>query len=276
MGVARHLVQGVDIWLNNPRRPKEASGTSGMKVVPNAGLNLSVLDGWWAEAWDGDNGWAIGGGESYDDPEIGDAIEARELMEILENHVIPDFYVRGPDHLPHRWIARMKRSMVTLSGVFNTDRMVREYGERMYFPAAKEAQRMALGDWTLARDLAKESERLEAGWTDTRIGDVKIEAPYDLVLGQPVEMSLDVFLGKVEPRDVIVEAMGGIVDGVRRIVDGELTEFTRVGDGAGAGWHRYKGTWQPRSAGHNGCLVRMRPRFSRGAPARELAVRFWE
>jgi len=276
MGVARRLVQGVDVWLNNPRRPKEASGTSGMKVVPNAGLNLSVLDGWWAEAWDGDNGWAIGGGETYEDAELGDAIEARELLEILENQVIPDFYARGADHLPHRWVARMKRSMATLSGVFNTDRMVREYGERMYFPAAKEALRMAQGDWSLARDLAKEAGRLDAGWGDTRIGEVKIEASYDLVLGQPVEMALEVFLGGVLPGDVIVEAMGGIVDGVRRIVDGELTEFMRVGDGSASGWHRYKGTWLPRSAGHNGCMLRLRPRFSRGAPARELAVRFWE
>ena len=275
MGVARRLVQGVDVWLNNPRRPKEASGTSGMKVVPNAGINLSVLDGWWAEAWDGDNGWAIGHGESYEDPEVGDAIEARELLELLENHVIPDFYQRGADHLPHRWIARMKRSMSTLSGVFNTDRMVREYAERMYFPASRESQKMVEGDWALAKGLAREAERLDAGWSDTRIGDVKMEAVYDLVLGQPVEITCEVYLGKVEPGDVIVEARGGVIDGARRIVDGELAEFQRIGD-AGPGWHRYQGTWTPRAAGHNGCMLRLRPRFSRGAPARELAVRFWE
>ena len=275
MGVARKLVQGVDVWLNNPRRPKEASGTSGMKVVPNAGLNLSVLDGWWAEAWDGDNGWAIGHGESYDDPEAGDAIEARELLELLENHVIPEFYQRGPDHLPHRWIARIKRSMITLSGVFNTDRMVREYAERMYFPAAREGQRMAERDWSLARSLAAEAARLDQGWVKTRFGEAKINAPYDLVLGQAVDVEVEVFLGAVEPGDVIVESMGGPVDGARRILDGELTEFTRV-DGGEPGWHRYRGTWVPRSAGHNGCLLRLRPRFSRGAPARELPVRFWE
>ncbi len=275
MGVARRLVQGVDVWLNNPRRPKEASGTSGMKVVPNAGLNLSVLDGWWAEAWDGDNGWAIGHGESYDDPDVGDAIEARELMELLEHHVIPEFYQRGADHLPHRWIARIKRSMVTLSGVFNTDRMVREYGERMYFPASREAVRMQADGWALSRALAEEAGRLEVGWDETRFGEVRIEAPYDLILGEPVEIIAEVYLGRVLPGDVIVESFGGMVDGSRNIVDGDVTEFERVGDGA-PGWHRYKGTWQPRAAGHNGCLLRLRPRFSRAAPARELPVRFWE
>ena len=131
LGVAEMLVQGVDVWLNNPRRPKEASGTSGMKVVPNGGLNLSVLDGWWAEAFDGENGWAIGHGENYEDSDAGDEIEARELLELLEHQVIPEFYQRGPDHLPHRWIKRMKHSMHTLSGRFSTDRMVREYAERL-------------------------------------------------------------------------------------------------------------------------------------------------
>jgi starch phosphorylase len=287
MGVARKLVQGVDVWLNNPRRPKEASGTSGMKVVPNAGLNLSVLDGWWAEAWDGHNGWAIGHGENYDDAEAGDEIEARELLELLEHQVIPEFYNRGPDHLPHRWIARIKRSMATLSGVFNTDRMVREYAERMYIPATRESQKMREEDWSLARSMALEADRLERGWGETRFGDVKIDAPYDIVLGQGIDIAVEVYLGKVEPDDVIVEAIGGSVDGTRRIVDGDLTVFERVvgqGDGQASsgqtepppGWHRYRGTWRPRAAGHNGCLIRLRPRFSQGAPARELPVRFWE
>ncbi len=276
MGVARKLVQGVDVWLNNPRRPKEASGTSGMKVVPNAGLNLSVLDGWWAEAWDGDNGWAIGHGETYEDPEVGDAIEARELLEILENQVIPEFYARGPDHLPHRWISRVKRSMVTLSGVFNTDRMVREYAERLYFPAARDGVRMAADGWQEARSVAAETRRLELGWADAKIGEVKIGAPHDLVLGQAVDIDVEVTLGKVEPRDVIVEAVGGLVDGSRHIIEGEVSIFERMGDGSTAGTHRYRGQWLPKAAGHSGCLIRMRPRLSREAPARELPIKFWE
>ena len=277
MGVAKKLVQGVDVWLNNPRRPKEASGTSGMKVVPNGGLNLSVLDGWWAEAWDGENGWAIGHGENYDDSEAGDAIEARELLELLEHQVIPEFYHRGPDHLPHRWLARVKRSMTTLSGVFNTDRMVREYAERMYLPAARDGVRMQEDDWTRAKELAGEVQRLEGAWASTKVGETRVGAGYDLVLGQAIAVETDVFLGKILPGDVVVEAMGGPVDGVRRIISGDISTFERIeAPEAPEGWHRYRGMWTPRSSGHNGMLVRLRPRLSRVAPARELPVRFWE
>jgi hypothetical protein len=134
---------------------------------------------------------------------------------------------------------------------------------------------MAADDWALARTLAEEAERLDNGWSETRIGEVKIDAPYDLVLGQPVHLNVEVYLGRVHPGDVIVESLGGVVDGARRIVEGDLSELGLVGDGA-PGWHLYEGTWQPRVAGHNGCIVRLRPRFSRGAPARELPVRFWE
>jgi starch phosphorylase len=165
--------------------------------------------------------------------------------------------------------------------------MVREYAERMYIPATRESQKMREEDWSLARSMALEADRLERGWGETRFGDVKIDAPYDIVLGQGIDIAVEVYLGKVEPDDVIVEAIGGSVDGTRRIVDGDLTVFERVvgqGDGQASsgqtepppGWHRYRGTWRPRAAGHNGCLIRLRPRFSQGAPARELPVRFWE
>ncbi|MFO0747549.1 MAG: alpha-glucan family phosphorylase [Myxococcota bacterium] len=275
MGVARKLVQGVDVWLNNPRRPKEASGTSGMKVVANGGLNLSVLDGWWAEAYDGDNGWAIGHGESYEDTDKGDEIEARELLEVLEYQVVPEFYARGPDHLPHRWCSRMKRSIATLSGFFSTDRMVREYAERLYLPGSAEGAEMARLDYEPARALARQVGRLERGWHGVKLGEAKIDAPYDLVLGQAIGIEVEVQLGSVEPDDVVVEAVGGLVDGSRRVVDAEVTPFERVGQGA-SGWYRYRGTWTPKMAGHNGCLLRLRPAFARGAPARELAIRFWE
>jgi len=275
MGVARRLVQGVDVWLNNPRRPKEASGTSGMKVVCNGGLNLSVLDGWWAEAYDGDNGWAIGHGESYEDAANGDEIEARELLEVLEHQVVPEFYARGPDHLPHRWIARMKRSMSTLGAFFSTDRMVREYAERMYFPATLEHEAMARSAWQRASALAQQAARLERGWHEVRFGEAQVDAPYDLVLGQPITIAIDVYLGAIEPGDVVVESVGGLVDGARRVQIGEVTRFVRVRDGQ-PGWHRYEGTWTPKMAGHNGCLVRLQPAFERGSPARELAIKFWE
>jgi starch phosphorylase len=136
INVGRHLVQGVDVWLNTPRRPLEASGTSGQKVVLNGGLNLSVLDGWWAEAYDGSNGFAIGHGEAHRDALIQDARDALALYQALEEEVIPLYYERDIDGLPRAWIRRMKRAIRTLGWRFNADRMVMDYVRECYLPAA--------------------------------------------------------------------------------------------------------------------------------------------
>ena len=139
--VARYLVQGADVWLNNPRRPQEASGTSGMKAAANGVLNLSTLDGWWDEAWrsaDADMppiGWAIGRGEEYESADYQDQVEAEALYDLLEQDVVPTFYDRAADGLPRQWIARMKSSLEQLSAQFNTDRMVRDYTEQAYLPS---------------------------------------------------------------------------------------------------------------------------------------------
>jgi glycogen phosphorylase len=136
MNIARHLVQGVDVWLNNPRRPLEASGTSGQKVVLNGGLNLSVLDGWWAEAYDGRNGFVIGNGETHSDQDLQDRRDAEALYQVLRDVVIPMYYERDGDGLPRKWILRMKRSIRTLGWRFNSDRMVKDYVQKCYLPAA--------------------------------------------------------------------------------------------------------------------------------------------
>jgi starch phosphorylase len=136
VNVARHLVQGVDVWLNNPRRPLEASGTSGMKVVLNGGLNLSVLDGWWAEAYDGTNGFAIGKGLTHSSVEVHDRLDGEALHRVLSEEVVPIYYQRCADGLPRSWIARMKAAMRTLGWRFSADRMVLNYLENCYVPAA--------------------------------------------------------------------------------------------------------------------------------------------
>jgi starch phosphorylase len=136
INVARHLIQGVDVWLNTPRRPLEASGTSGQKVVLNGGLNLSVPDGWWAEAYDGFNGFAIGQGETHADPAVQDRRDGEALYQTLLNEVIPLYYERDHDGLPRAWIARMKRAIRTLGWRFNADRMVMDYVCEGYLPAA--------------------------------------------------------------------------------------------------------------------------------------------
>jgi len=136
MNVARHLVQGVDVWLNNPRRPLEASGTSGQKVVLNGGLNLSVLDGWWAEAYDGSNGFAIGLGETHSNVEVHDRMDAEALQSTLAEEVVPLYYQRDRDGLPRAWIARMKAAIRSLGWRFNAERMVMDYVLKCYLPAA--------------------------------------------------------------------------------------------------------------------------------------------
>jgi starch phosphorylase len=136
INVGRHLVQGVDVWLNNPRRPLEASGTSGQKVVLNGGLNLSVLDGWWAEAYDGLNGFGIGGGETHSSVEVHDRRDGEALLRALRDVVIPLYYDRDDDGLPRAWIARMKRAIRTLGWRFSAGRMVADYVRESYVPAA--------------------------------------------------------------------------------------------------------------------------------------------
>jgi len=136
INVGRHLVQGVDVWLNTPRRPLEASGTSGQKVVLNGGLNLSILDGWWAEAYDGLNGFAIGMGETHTSIDVHDAHDGEALQAVLEDEVVPLYYDRDRDGLPRKWIARMKRAIRTLGWRFSADRMVTDYVLKTYVPAA--------------------------------------------------------------------------------------------------------------------------------------------
>jgi starch phosphorylase len=136
INVGRLFVQGVDVWLNNPRRPLEASGTSGQKVVLNGGLNLSVLDGWWAEAYDGMNGFAIGNGRTHSDMRVHDTRDSEDLYRVLREEVVPLFYQRDQDGLPRGWIKRMKRTIRTLGWRFNANRMVMDYTSKCYVPAA--------------------------------------------------------------------------------------------------------------------------------------------
>ena len=136
MLLTEHLVQGVDVWLNTPRRPWEASGTSGMKVLVNGGINLSELDGWWAEAYTPEVGWALGDGQEHGDDPAWDAAEAEALYDLLEREVIPEFYARDDKGIPTSWVARMRESMARLTPRFSANRTVREYTEQRYIPAA--------------------------------------------------------------------------------------------------------------------------------------------
>jgi len=194
---AAHLVQGVDVWLNTPRYPLEASGTSGMKVLVNGGLDLSERDGWWAEAYDPAVGWALGndGAEHPDD-----ATEAEQLYRILEDEVVPAFYDRDADRLPRAWLARVRSSMTRLTPRFSANRMVAEYVEQHYLPAASRARALAARDGAVATELAVSHERISAGWNSIEFGPTEIRGR-----GRIARVVVPVRLGALDPGDVAVQ-----------------------------------------------------------------------
>jgi glycogen phosphorylase len=177
MDLAEHLVHGVDLWLNMPRRPWEASGTSGMKVLVNGGLNLSELDGWWAEAYAPEVGWALGDGRERDDDPSVDAAEAESLYDMLENEIIPEFYDRDGDGIPRRWIGRVRESMARLTPQFSTNRMMEDYLVRYYLPGAATYRERTQGD--AARLIREWREEIDARWGDMAFADLSVE-PADL------------------------------------------------------------------------------------------------
>jgi len=229
MAVARYLVQGADVWLNTPRRPREASGTSGMKAAANGVLNLSILDGWWDEAYQPEVGWAIGRGESYDDRDYQDQVEAEALYDLLERDVVPAFYDRGANGLPRSWIARMKASIGKLCHFFNTHRMVREYTERFYLPAAARYRQLTADEIARARALAAWKARVQEGWSQIRIEAVDAGPPTELQIGGAVQAQARIHLGNLTPDDVMVELYLGRVDADGEIVEAEATPMQPVG-----------------------------------------------
>jgi len=200
MLLTENLVQGVDVWLNTPRRPWEASGTSGMKVLVNGGINLSELDGWWAEVYAPEMGWALGDGQEHGDDPAWDAAEAEELYKLLEQEVVPEFYNREPNGIPTAWVARMRESMARLTPRFSANRTVREYTEKYYLPASAAYQERAADKGTLGAQIVNWQHTLEQKWAGLRFGEVKIEST-----GQKHSFEVQVFLNEIAPDMVRVE-----------------------------------------------------------------------
>ena len=175
MLLTEHLVQGVDVWLNTPRRPWEACGTSGMKVLVNGGINLSELDGWWAEAYAPEVGWALGDGQEHGDDPAWDAAEAEALYDLLEREVIPEFYDRDDSGIPGAWVARMRESMARLTPRFSSNRAVREYTEQYYLPAASAYRERAADKGAIGAQVVDWRQALEKDWAALRFGDMRLE-----------------------------------------------------------------------------------------------------
>jgi starch phosphorylase len=200
MRLTENLVQGADVWINTPRRPWEACGTSGMKVLVNGGINLSELDGWWVEAYTPEVGWALGDGQEHGDDPAWDAAEAQTLYDLIENQVIPEFYARNGDGIPTAWVARMRKSMATLTPQYSADRAVREYTEKHYLPGAAAYRERAANKGAMGREIVEWHRAVEQAWPSLRFGALRVETRD----GQHI-FELEVFLNNLAPAAVCVE-----------------------------------------------------------------------
>ncbi|MBW2737342.1 MAG: alpha-glucan family phosphorylase [Deltaproteobacteria bacterium] len=226
MHIARHLVQGADVWLNTPRRPFEACGTSGMKAAINGVLNVSILDGWWDEAYSEDSGWAIGNGEEYADSGYQDSIESQALYNILENDVIPCFYERKKGAFPVRWVKMMKESIKMAMLDFCSIRMVNEYNERFYIPAAKQLKSLLENNAKEAKNLAAQRERLSANWDSIRIEHPVRETDGPFRSGKAFRVNAVVHLAKLSPEEVEVQLFYGKLKAIDTLSESHTEEMT--------------------------------------------------
>lgn len=274
MEVARWMVQGVDVWLNNPRRPMEASGTSGMKVVPNGGLNCSVLDGWWAEGYRQGVGWAIGDGSENPDSGHQDWLDSRALYQILEQEIAPRFYHRPDGGLPSTWIEMMKHSMRVLAPRFSTSRMVREYTTRFYMPSSNAYNRLTENDLERAKEAQAWRANVRAVWPSVRILSVSDTAGPVNAMGFEFDVMATIDLGSLLPEDVVVQAMLGQVGANRELHDVRIVDLDHVGAEGGA--HVFKGRLACKSPGHRGYIVRVVPQHEDIRVPTELPLVTWE
>jgi len=256
--VGRYLYQGVDVWLNTPRRPLEASGTSGMKATVNGAINISILDGWWDEAYDGTNGWAIGRGEEYQDTTYQDQIESQALYQILESEVVPMFYSRGRDGLPREWIRRMKHAMQTICPVFSAYRMVREYTERLYIPAGQQWERLGADGLARARALSQWQERVRGAWKDVAVRAVRADTVTPLPAGDARPVEADVALGVLRPEDVSVSMYSGPISGQWDITSPRISDMKVTGP-VRDGVYTFQGMLSGQAAGRHGFRIRVLP-----------------
>ena len=224
--IARRLVRGVDVWLNTPRRPNEASGTSGMKACINGAIHVSTLDGWWPEGYSKDCGWAIGGSEEYQDVATQDQSDAQALYNLLESEIVPAFYDRPFGEIPVRWIAMMKKSIKMSLNKFSSSRMVSEYGEQAYKPAFYDFDSLVADDFAvIRREVAKQKDTLSK-WSSVRVGFP--ETSRDLAksfVGDEFEATVRVQLGGISPDDVSVEFFSGVLDSRSGVISGNGNEM---------------------------------------------------
>ena len=293
VSVARYLVQGVDVWLNTPRRLKEASGTSGMKAAINGALNMSTLDGWWSEGYRSEAGWAIGAGEDYNDAAYQDVVESQTIYNILENEVVPLFYSRSSDNLPRAWIHRVKNSIKWIAPNFGAQRMVRQYTKEFYNPAETKWRLMTSDSAegiSRAKELSIWKSNMKTAWPEFSIKDVKIhvsngqkDVPISfsqawLKVGSVLNVEALVGLGRVEPDDVWVQLYYGPLDAWGDIRDGSFIKMYRKGsfETKNGGDYWFVGSMPCKISGRQGLAVRVLPRHDDMVNPYEPGMILWE
>jgi starch phosphorylase len=271
IGMARYLYWGCDVWLNNPLRPLEACGTSGMKAALNGGLNLSIRDGWWDEWFDGQNGWAIPTADGVADPDRRDEVEARAIYDLLATQVVPRFYETGRDGIPGRWVEMVRHTLRETGPKVQATRMVRDYVQALYVPAATSSREMAAGDYQPARAEAEWRSRVADRWGDVRVAHVEAIGGRDTPeIGSTLDLRAEVELPGLGPDDVEVQAAYGRVDDADNM-HGVTTVPMKL-ESADGSRHRFTVTIPLEQTGAFGYTVRVLPHSEHVADPAELGL----
>lgn len=261
MNVAHYLVQGVDIWLNNPLRPQEASGTSGMKAAVNGAINFSVLDGWWCEGYNGENGWVVGSTDTYNDLEYQNEMESRSIYEMLEKEIVPLFYDRGQDDLPRDWIKKMKLCMQTVGPMFNTNRMIEDYTRKFYIPSMELTEKMKENNYELAKKKTEWQSNIERNWNRVSIISADDNTGSKTIkIGDPLKVRVKVNLAGIAPEDVFVQVYAGYLN-TKNVLSNETFMNMKMVSKEQDGTYVYELESPTRIVGHCGYTIRIVPQY---------------
>ncbi len=274
MGVARALVQGVDVWLNNPRRPYEASGTSGMKVVPNGGLNCSILDGWWDEGYQPGLGFVIGNRSEGGDAGHQDWLDSRSLYDVIENQMAPTFYHRVEKGIPVGWLQMVRESIMAHAPFFSTHRMVQDYSRQAYVPASQEFVKVSANGSALAKDGLAWRDKVQANWGQVSVVSVSDNAGLSNPMGDEFAVTARVRLGALSPAEVQVQAVSGKVGVNRELTNTSVVDLT-FGEKDGEDFV-YSGSLKCDQPGHQGYTVRVVPHHPNVSVPAELNLVRWQ